>query len=105
MRENAFPAGKTRPGEFWAPLFIGSRRLFASGQIPIGKIFGGYLQVATLKSSCIVLFARLLKIHPIELTEVPLIYRLTPRKARREDFFPFFFGFRFSFSRSLAIFL
>ena len=40
------------------------RRLFASRQIPIGKIFGGYLQVATLKSSCIVLFACLLKIHP-----------------------------------------
>ena len=42
------------------------RRLFASRQIPIGKIFGGYLQVATLKSSCIVLFACLLKIHPTE---------------------------------------
>ena len=51
---------------FRAPLFIGFRRLFASGQIPIGKIFGGCLQVATLKSSCIVLFARLLKNHPIE---------------------------------------
>ena len=30
------------------------------------KIFGGYLQAAMLKSSCIVLFAHLLKIHPIE---------------------------------------
>ena len=28
-------------------------------------------QVATLKSSCIVLFACLLKIHPVELIEVP----------------------------------
>ena len=45
---------------------MGFRRLFASGQIPIGKILGGYLQVATLKSSCIVLFACLLKKHPIE---------------------------------------
>jgi len=51
---------------FRASLFIGARRLFASGQIPIGKIFGGYLQVATLKSSCIVPFAWLLKIHPIK---------------------------------------
>ena len=64
--EPRFPVEKTRPGELRAPLFIGFRRLFASGQIPIGKIFGGYLQVATLKSSCIILFARLLKNHPIE---------------------------------------
>ena len=49
-----------------APLKIGIRRLFASGQSPTGKIFGGYLQVATLKSSCIGLFAHSLKIHPIE---------------------------------------
>ena len=55
-----------------APLLIDFRRLFASGQIPIGKIFGGYLQVATLKSSCIVLFVHLLKIHPFELIEIPL---------------------------------
>ena len=57
---------------FEAPLFICFRRLFAFGQIPIGKIFGGYLQVATLKSSCIVLFAHVLKIHPLELIEIPL---------------------------------
>ena len=45
----------------------GLRRLFASGQSPTGKIIGGYLQAATLKSSCIVLFfAHSLKIHPIE---------------------------------------
>jgi len=50
----------------WAPLFIGFRRLFAIEQIPIGKIFGGCLRAATHKSSCIVLFARLLKIHPTE---------------------------------------
>ena len=50
------------------------RRLFASMQIPIGKIFGGYLQIATLKSSCIVLFACLLKIHPSESIEVPLTF-------------------------------
>ena len=50
----------------WAPLKIGFRRLFASGPIPIGKIFGGYLQVATLKSSCIGLLVHPLKIHPIE---------------------------------------
>ena len=48
------------------PLLIDLRRLFAHGQIPIGKILGGYLQVATLKSSCIVLFAHLLKNHPFE---------------------------------------
>ena len=58
---------------FRAPLLIDFRRLFAFGQIPIGKIFGGYLQVATLKSSCIVLFAHLLKIHPFELIEIPFI--------------------------------
>ena len=44
---------------------------FASEQTPIGKIFGGYLQVATLKSSCIVLFAHTLKIHPIDFLEIP----------------------------------
>ncbi|MBR6241443.1 MAG: hypothetical protein IKQ82_08315 [Lentisphaeria bacterium] len=60
-----------------APLKIGIRRLFASGQSPTGKIFGGYLQVATLKSSCIGLFAHSLKIHPIEFLEIPL-------KKRRE---------------------
>ena len=52
--------------EFRASLFFGIRRFFASGQIPIGKISGGQLQAATLKSSCIVLFACLLKIHSIE---------------------------------------
>ncbi|MBR6240262.1 MAG: hypothetical protein IKQ82_02280, partial [Lentisphaeria bacterium] len=36
------------------------------------KIFGGYLQVATLKSSCIGLFAHSLKIHPIEFLEIPI---------------------------------
>ncbi len=45
---------------FWAPLKIGFRRLFASGQSPTGKIFGGYLQVAMLKSSCIGLLAHTL---------------------------------------------
>ncbi|MDD6337974.1 MAG: hypothetical protein PUC15_06285 [Lentisphaeria bacterium] len=54
-----------------APLKIGFRRLFASGQSPTGKIFGGYLQAATLKSSCIGLFAHSLKIHPIEFFEIP----------------------------------
>ena len=56
---------------YWAPLKIGFRQLFASGQSPTGKIFGGYLQVATLKSSCIGLFAHTLKIHPIEFLEFP----------------------------------
>ena len=55
-----------------APLKIGIRRFFASGQSPIGKIFGGYLQVATLKSSGIVLFDHTLKIHPFEFLEIPL---------------------------------
>ena len=54
---------------------MGFRRLFASGQIPISKIFGGYLQVATLKSSCIVLFAPTLKTHPVELLEVPFCHQ------------------------------
>ncbi|MBR6241626.1 MAG: hypothetical protein IKQ82_09255, partial [Lentisphaeria bacterium] len=54
-----------------APLKIGIRRLFASGPSPTGKIFGGYLQVATLKSSCIVLLVHALKIHPIEFLEIP----------------------------------
>ena len=36
-----------------------------------GKIFGGYLRVATLKSSCIVLLAHTLKIHPIDFLEIP----------------------------------
>ena len=58
-------------GIFRAPLIIGFRRLFASGQIPIGKIIGGYLQAATLKSSCIVPFVRTLKIHSVELSEIP----------------------------------
>ena len=67
-----------------APLKIGLRRLFADAQIPIGKFFGGEANASTvvvpgldcapaqeesavaLKSFCIVLFARLLKIHPIE---------------------------------------
>ena len=53
-------------GIFRTPLIIGFRRLFASGQIPIGKIFGGCVQAATLKSSCIVPFVRTLKIHPVE---------------------------------------
>ena len=56
-----------------AHLKIGFRRLFAFEQSPIGKIFGGYVQVATLKSSCIGLFAHPLKIHPIEFLEIPLI--------------------------------
>ena len=54
-----------------APLKIGFRRLFASGQSPTGKIFGGSHQAATLKSSCIVLFAHTLKIHPIKFLEIP----------------------------------
>ena len=64
---------KVIPGgiPLWAPLKIGFRRLFAFEQSPIGKIFGGYVQVATLKSSCIGLFAHPLKIHPIELLEIP----------------------------------
>ena len=49
-----------------APLKISFRRLFASGQSPTGKIFCGYVQVATLKSSCIGLLVHTLKIHPIE---------------------------------------
>jgi len=52
------------------PLSIRFRRLFASRQIPIGKILAGYRQVAMLESSGIVLFACLLKIHPFELLEV-----------------------------------
>ena len=70
--EKDFLIDALRNCDLRAPLFIGFRRLFASGQILIGKISGGYLQVATLKSSCIVLFARLLKNHPIELIEIPL---------------------------------
>ena len=60
-----------------APLKIGIRRLFASGQSPTGKIFGGCLRVATLKSSCIGLFAHSLKIHPIEFLEIPLRKQLS----------------------------
>ena len=56
----------------WAPLKIGMRRLFASGQSPIGKIVGGYLQVATLKSSGIVIFDHTLKVHPFVFLEIPL---------------------------------
>ena len=56
---------------FWGTSKNCFRRLFASGQIPIGKIIGGCLQVATLKSSCIVLFAHTLKIHPIDFLEIP----------------------------------
>jgi len=56
---------------FRAPLKIGFRRLFSFEQSPIGKIFGGYVQVATLKSSCIGFFAHPLKIHPIEFLEIP----------------------------------
>ena len=37
-----------------------------------GKISGGYLQTATLKFSCIVLFAHLLKIH-LQINRDPLI--------------------------------
>jgi hypothetical protein len=59
---------------FRAPLFIGFRWLFASGQIPIRKILGGYLQVATLKSSGIVLFACLLKIHPSNEQSCPFFF-------------------------------
>ena len=44
----------------------GFRRLFASGQSPTGKFFGGYLQAATLNSSCIGLLAHTLKNHPVE---------------------------------------
>ena len=54
------------------PLKIGFRRLFASGQSPTGKILVGYLPAATLKSSCIGLFAHSLKIHPIEFLEIPI---------------------------------
>ena len=57
---------------FRTPLKNGFRRLFATGQIPIGKFFGGYLQTATLKSSCIVLFVHLLKNHPIDFIEIPI---------------------------------
>ena len=39
----------------------------STGQV---ALFSVVTQVATLKSSCIVLFAHLLKIHPIELIEV-----------------------------------
>ena len=60
------------------PLKISFRRLLASEQSPTGKIFGGYLQVATLKSSCIVLFAHTLKIHPVDFLEIPVKYN--PRK-------------------------
>ena len=52
-------------------LKIGFRRLFASGQSPTGKFFGGYLLAATLKSSCIGILAHTLKIHPIEFPEIP----------------------------------
>ena len=72
---------------FWASLKIGIRRLFAFGQIPIGKIFGGYLQVATLKSSCIVLFAHMLKIHPIKLLEIPFYYFRS--RERKEKYIKF----------------
>ena len=64
------------------------RRLFASGQSPTGKIFGGYVQVATLKSSCIGLLVHTLKIHPIEFLEIPLrksighLYLLCPAAFR-----------------------
>ncbi|MBR6241187.1 MAG: hypothetical protein IKQ82_06985 [Lentisphaeria bacterium] len=71
---NRHPARGTLKKDLRAPLKIGFRRLFASGQCPTGKIFGGYLQVATLKSFCIVLFAHTLKIHPIEFSEIPLKY-------------------------------
>ena len=40
------------------------RRLFASGQSPMCKIFGGYLWVATLQIFLHRLFVHLLKIHP-----------------------------------------
>jgi hypothetical protein len=66
-----------------APQKIGFRRLFASEQNPIGKIFGGYLQVAILKSSCIVFFAHTLKNHPIEFLEIPL--RKTQTQIRMPD--------------------
>ena len=58
VREADMICGAVRPrlSGLWASLFIDFRRLFASGQIPIGKIFGSCLQVDTLKSSCIVLF-------------------------------------------------
>ena len=68
-----------------APLKIGIRRLFASGQSPACKIFGGYLQVATLKSSCIGLFAHSLKIHPIDFFEIPLRMK-SPMPALMEVF-------------------
>ena len=51
---------------------IGFRRLFAFEPSPTGKIFGGYLQAATFKSSCIGLFAHTLKNHPVEFLEKPL---------------------------------
>ena len=66
-----FFSKKCRIPPFWAPLKICFLRLFASGQSPTGKIFDGYLQVATLKSSCIGLFAHTLKIHPPEFLEIP----------------------------------
>ncbi len=73
------PAAENRAGRhpfssdqaFRAPLKIGFRRLFASGQSPTGKIFGGCLQAATLESSCIGLLAHTLKIHPVEFLEIP----------------------------------
>jgi len=77
-----------------APLKISFRRLFASGQSPTGKIFGGYLPAATLKSSCIGLFAHSLKIHPIEFSEIPLKYPVRaifqPVKRKYPFFQPFF---------------
>ena len=70
---------------FWAPLKIGFRWFFASEPSPTGKIFGGYLQVATLKSSCIGLLAHTLKIHPPEFLEIPFFFQLKKTAAVRED--------------------
>ena len=78
-----FAASGGVPGavfSFRAPLKIGFRRLFASEHNPTGKVFGGCLPVATLKSSCIGLLAHTLKIHPVEFLEIPLRMSSMPGK-------------------------
>ena len=51
-KKNGMTIGKRHPckkvGSMQAPLFIGFRRLFASGQIPNGKIFGGEANASTI---------------------------------------------------------
>jgi hypothetical protein len=48
------------------------RRFFASGHSPAGKMFGGCISRASLKSFCIGIFAHLPKNHPSESIELPL---------------------------------